>query len=193
MPDQSAEDEAVHISAYDPSWPAKFEAERADLRSPSAPGSSAGSITSGALPSPACPPSRSSTSSPESRPSTTPGRASRKWRRSATSTRHTSATWAHPVTWTSSPSVTPFEAIRPWRSVTQLLSTVLPLGSPTTATPTHSTRRPSCGRYLRPSDRARDHAGSSTANTAWGLSWPPDELNRHPTLRSRRTIPRRNP
>ena len=61
-------------------------------RSASAPGSSAGSITSGALPSPACPPSRSSTSSSASRPSTGPGRASRRWRRSATSTRLTSAT-----------------------------------------------------------------------------------------------------
>lgn len=32
VPEESAEDEAVHIAAYDPSWPAKFEAERADLQ-----------------------------------------------------------------------------------------------------------------------------------------------------------------
>jgi hypothetical protein len=29
VPEESAEDEAVHIAAYDPDWPSKFEAERA--------------------------------------------------------------------------------------------------------------------------------------------------------------------
>lgn len=31
-PEESTEDEAIHIAAYDPSWPAKFEAERAALQ-----------------------------------------------------------------------------------------------------------------------------------------------------------------
>jgi hypothetical protein len=102
----------------------------------------------------------------------------------------TSSRWDHPATWTSSPSATPFAAIRPWQRITRLSSAISLCGSPASATPTQITRGPSCGRYLRPPGPAREHSkpGSRTGINTVHLSGVREKTG-HALAGARQCIP----